>query len=345
MSDYRRSMGIALLGWLIASTAHGQTVTPSFQELPPLPGYIISFASGVSPDGRYVVGYSAGLNGVQQACRWSPTGEVEPIDQNYSATKCSYDGSVVVGETHQRSGYRWTGPGTSQVLPLFVANDVSWDGSYVVGRGANYVFRWRIDGTVDTLIVNGQGVLATGISADGQTVVGDFRTTLTDRFGYVNHAFLWTPTGGLRSLGTIRNGGSSLAHAVSGNGSVVVGEARNRDGLWRAFRWTQSTGMQELGTLGGPMSAAYAASNDGSVIVGKSLINSMSSSERAFRWTNQRRMEDLKRALQNAGVTVVNDWTLLLASDVSADGTVIVGYGMNGQRQFRAFRATLPLPR
>ncbi|GBC91855.1 hypothetical protein HRbin15_00314 [bacterium HR15] len=348
MASGKWSAGLAL--WLGVVIAWSQSVTPSFIGLKPLPGYLGSIAYGVSPDGRFIVGYSFGLNGVQQACRWSATGTVEPIDQNYYAVQCSFDGSVVVGQTQvlsdgRRWGFRWTAPGTTQVLPLSLAEDVSWDGTYVVGSGPNFVFRWRTDGTTDSMVVNGVGLFAEGISADGQTVVGNYRTTLVDRFGAVDYAFVWTPSGGLRSLGTLPNGGSSTAHAVSGNGVVVVGEARNRDSWWRAFRWTSSTGMQELGTLGGPMSAAYAASYDGSVIVGKSLINSSSASERAFRWTTKKKLQDLKRELIDAGVTAVSNWILLSANDVSADGTVVVGYGLNPQGQYEAFRATLPIPR
>ena len=86
-------------------------------------------------------------------------------------------------------------------------------------------------------------------------------------------ASLWTvvATAGwsqrLTWLGTL-GGGSSVASAVSADGSVVVGEARNASGLLRAFRWTQATGMQDLGTLGGDQSEAFGVSADGSVVVG-----------------------------------------------------------------------------
>jgi probable HAF family extracellular repeat protein len=93
------------------------------------------------------------------------------------------------------------------------------------------------------------------------------------------------------------------------------------------------------------MSAAYAVSDDGSAIVGKSLINSSSGSERAFRWTPSRGMQDLRRALLDAGVAAVEGWILTSATAVSADGTVIVGVGLNPSRQWEAFRATLPVPR
>ncbi|GIV12363.1 MAG: hypothetical protein KatS3mg021_0645 [Fimbriimonadales bacterium] len=102
-------------------------------------------------------------------------------------------------------------------------------------------------------------------------------------------ASLWTvvATAGwsqrLTWLGTL-GGGSSVASAVSADGSVVVGEARNASGLLRAFRWTQATGMQDLGTLpGGNTSEALGVSADGSVVVGEAY--NASGYARAFRWT------------------------------------------------------------
>jgi hypothetical protein len=55
-------------------------------------------------------------------------------------------------------------------------------------------------------------------------------------------------------------------------------------------------------------------------------------------------MQNLKRELLDAGVTSVQSWTLTTASRVSADGTVIVGFGRNPSGQWEAFRATLPVP-
>jgi hypothetical protein len=78
---------------------------------------------------------------------------------------------------------------------------------------------------------------------------------------------------------------------------------------------------RHLRTLGGPMSAAISVSNDGAVI--------------------ERGMQQLERELLDAGVTSVNGWTLITASAVSADATVVVGYGLNPTGQWEA----IPAPR
>jgi probable HAF family extracellular repeat protein len=92
-------------------------------------------------------------------------------------------------------------------------------------------------------------------------------------------------------LGTLPGGDWSEAYGVSADGSVVVGEAENAAGQWRAFRWTAAGGMQDLGTLGGGESEAWGVSADGSVVVG--WADNAAGQSRAFRWTAARGMQDL----------------------------------------------------
>ena len=146
-------------------------------------------------------------------------------------------------------------------------------------------------------------------------------------------------------------GSESFATAISGNGLVIVGEARDASGFWRAFLWTASTGMQDIGTLGGPESAAFAVNNDGTVIVGSSLTSGGSASNAAFVWTAKTGMQDLKTALQAVGVHTADNWVSLATVDgISADGTVIVGYGLTPRTkafpfgQWEPFRVVLPVP-
>jgi probable HAF family extracellular repeat protein len=56
----------------------------------------------------------------------------------------------------------------------------------------------------------------------------------------------WSQQPSLTWLGTLPDGGWSWAHGVSADGSVVVGGAYNAAGRWRAFRWTQAGGMEDL---------------------------------------------------------------------------------------------------
>jgi probable HAF family extracellular repeat protein len=129
-------------------------------------------------------------------------------------------------------------------------------------------------------------------------------------------------------LGTL-GGWVSWAYAVSADGSVVVGKSENAAGRFHAFRWTESGGMQDLGTLpGGRYSYAFAVSADGSVVVG--WATNAAGYDRAFRWTASGGMQDLG--------TLGGDRSW--ANGVSADGSVVVGAYEVGYNDDRAFRWT-----
>jgi probable HAF family extracellular repeat protein len=130
-------------------------------------------------------------------------------------------------------------------------------------------------------------------------------------------------------LGTLPYGGRSDAYDVSADGAVVVGWAYNAAGYARAFRWTASGGMQDLGTLGGYRSWAYGVSADGSVVVGEA--ENAAGQRRAFRWT-------AVGGMQNLGTLPGYDSSYAYA--VSADGAVVVGWAENAAWQRRAFRWT-----
>jgi probable HAF family extracellular repeat protein len=341
-------MLVLLLGLMLAIISPSRLsaqVPASFQGLGQIPGEDGSFALGVSNDGSVVVGYGVLPSGEPVAFRWSAVDGMQPVGNTPYARKTSSNGSLVVGQTvgpdSQWHGYRWTAAAGMEILPLYDALDVSADGNVVVALA----LRWAAPGTVQNLGTLGGGYTsAEGISANGQIVIGWSVTSIPGQFGNLKHAFFWTAATGMQDIGALA-GGDSLGHAISGDGNVIVGEARDKNFFWHAFRWTATTGMQDLKTLGGTMSAAHGASLDGSVIVGKSLITSATGSERAFRWTTRTGMGDLRQELLNAGVAAVQNWILSVATDVSADGTVIVGYGLSPTKRWEAFRAVLPIPR
>ena len=174
-----------------------------------------------------------------------------------------------------------------------VAFGTNADGSVIVGQSATglfdqsghtlyHAFRSTADGQVTDLgtLGNVSGVsIATATNSDGSVVVGQSATSLTDTFGTtLNHAFRWTINGGMADLGTLQNVvGNSRANGTSADGSVVVGfstapQDPNGSAYYHAFRWTQTDGMRDLGTINDAagFSSANSVSGDGSVVVGES---------------------------------------------------------------------------
>ncbi|MBL9163112.1 MAG: hypothetical protein JNL18_10285 [Planctomycetaceae bacterium] len=216
--------------------------------------------------------------------------------------------------------------------------DVSADGSIVVGFSTSTIggeaFRWTEAGGMV-----GLGFLSPaapdsdgwGISADGSIIVGESG----------GKAFKWTQSDGMTSLGAGRavaasNDGSKIVgfgdvtngHAVTPDGAVWVGASNFGSGQ-EAFRAT-SGGVQPLGDVPGFdfASVALGITPDGSVIVGQSNAF-LDPDGRGFpvettvaiRWTESEGMVPIGD-LPGGGHGST-------ATDVSADGSVIVGWGVS----------------
>ncbi|SCN47922.1 hypothetical protein BAZMOX_42425_0 [methanotrophic endosymbiont of Bathymodiolus azoricus (Menez Gwen)] len=254
-------------------------------------------ASGVSGDGKIVVGYKTNNSRIE-AFRWTSGGgmvDLGFLDSNAhtDAQGVSRDGSTVVGYSsitssggtaNDTKAFRWTEKGGMEELKdlngNFIAAQaraVSGDGSVVVGATSKTyeAFIWTKAGGIEILSTDfptDSSSDAFGISTDGSVVVGYHQ----DSGGHLE-AFRWTKAGGLKNLGDLPGGDkSSLASAVSGDGNVVVGESRSGRAD-EAFRWTQSGGMQSVsewltdnGVIATPIiSTALGTNDDGSVVVGE----------------------------------------------------------------------------
>jgi probable HAF family extracellular repeat protein len=112
-------------------------------------------------------------------------------------------------------------------------------------------------------------------------------------FGTDRRAFMWSSARGMEQLGTSQNGFRSVATGINANGDVV-GTEYPPGGLARAFRWTRTDGMTELG---GTPSYCIATSaqgiNKGGEVVGSCLIDQRQTVYRPFQWTAGKGMEDL----------------------------------------------------
>jgi probable HAF family extracellular repeat protein len=326
-----------------------------------------TYASAISGDGSTIMGYgwvcanggtACASSDTVKAYRWTLAGKYQILGSPgksdfFGAGAVSYNGSVIAGEHPQPSGFaafRWTSAQGMKPLPMNIASAVTADGLMVAG-GDNW---WKTTGQTgifgpfpgeqDQTAAFGLSGTSLAPVAVGAAIKG------SNPFGATFHAFRWTPGGGLEDLG-LTTGTESIAIAISADGSVVVGEARDASGFWRAFRWTASTGMVDIGTLGGPESAAFAVNKDGTVIVGSSLTNGSTGSSHIFRWTTKTGMQDLLTVLQTAGVHTADKWVdLNNMVGVSADGTVMVGYGLSPRTksfpfgQWTPFLIVLPVP-
>ncbi len=352
-----------------ASSAFGTSKPPSgasrasFQGLGQMPGSSCGTqALGISGDGSVIAGAGCVSSGKTEAFRWTAAGGYRVLGDlgggSSDARAASFDGSVVVGQSVDASGtpraYRWTAAQGMVALPLLQAgtlgneaDSVTDDGTMVAGGNA----WWKTSGQTGSF---GGGTCSAlqaplrmvDLSADGSVAAGSGAGGL-DMFGQqATNAYRSTPAGNCQDIDAVFNRNSD-ASGISADGTVIVGEMQVGS-PYLAFRWTASTGMVNLGSLGGGLSRATATSQDGSVVVGTSLTTTSSGSAHAFVWTARCGMLDLQTALR--GAKIPSGWVLQTATDVSEDGTVITGWGVSppppGSKfgQTEPWRAILPAP-
>ncbi len=242
-----------------------------------------------------------------------------------SAYSVSDDGSVVVG-TSDTSGngvraFRWTQStgmvslGTLGGLESF-GRAVSGDGSVIVGaadsNSRREAFRWTQSTGMQPIEPRGLSSAAAGVSANGLVVAGVWRFSISP---LVDYGFVRTlvQTFDLEAF----SGSRVFVNAISRNGGVVVGCATiypTPNVTVRAFRWTASGGMQNLGQLGTGVfnnSEAFCLSEDGAIVYGLSEQGTGGGMV-MFRWTAQTGMQSTGAAMNPLATT--------------ADGAVVVGH-------------------
>ena len=352
---------IVAAGTLFASVStSGGGVIPSFTGL----GFLTggghqSVATAISSDGRVVVGASdsTGSNPYgEQAFAWTAEygmtglGFLSSTSASSGALNISGDGQVIVGRsssaTNCTEAFRWSQDGgllgLGQLPGGICYSDAlgaSGDGSVIVGYGSDAngakAFRWTASQGMESLgaLPGGLASTATAISPDGSFIVGYSESAM-----YPNgEPYVWQATKGMVGLGSLE--GCSRAGAafdVSDGGKVIVGSLGCSKGDI-PFRWTMSQGLVPLGGING---WARAVSEDGSVIVGHTLGDD----ETAFVWDQVHGTRVLADVLTGVYGLDLAGWRLLEARDVSADGTSIVGMGVDPTGQIEAWRASIPEP-
>ncbi|MFQ3611999.1 MAG: hypothetical protein SNJ72_10960 [Fimbriimonadales bacterium] len=161
---------------------------------------------------------------------------------------------------------------------------------------------------------------ARGVSLDGSTVVGWSYNTSAETYT----AFRWTGSSGMMPLLYPEN---SRAWAVTPDGTKIVGQEASFTSY--AFIWTEAGGLMYLPSINNSLdTAALAISPEGNVVVGWSAPPP-SNQRRAVRWLNS--------SVQTLGTL---GGSVEVATGVSSNGTVIVGWTRSASWGDRAFRWT-----
>ncbi len=248
-------------------------------------------------DGSVIAGDAAGFMGVApRAARWSESGGWLVLEgQGFApiqARGISADGRILVGTLQPEGGmitreaFIWTEENGFEPLGTIEdgsieASGISADGTVVSATASfgviDVALRWtRETGLVELPILEGtDSCAARNISADGTTVAGFCGEDTSPE------AVVWDHRG-VVSLGFLPGGVGSLLWAISGDGSVGVGEAGDSEGIARAAIWTAADGVRDLREVladlglgtevnGWFLLSANAISSDGHVIAGRGI--------------------------------------------------------------------------
>ncbi|MEY3230014.1 MAG: hypothetical protein RL689_101 [Planctomycetota bacterium] len=320
----------------------------------------------VSGDGS-VVAYPVYPPGVvsgyipRSIARWSPGGAVQeitpPLGGLYPAVGVSSDGGVVLGDT-----WRWSvANGYENLFPLLVDERGIWtslffgmsdDAQTYVGIRGIYpdpgdMFTLRPSTGQTTVLPRSSGVASgyyyfNAISGDGRVVGGAARSIGSSMNSFDIYAPVVISGTTPQLISPLVDGNFQGVNDLNGDGSVAVGVIAQSFTL-RAFRWTAAGGLELIDEdAQGPSgsTSARAVNGDGNVIVGEA-VRFGTGGTTAWIWRAGIGFRDLKQELESTYELDLQGWQLLVATDVSNDGKVIVGQGRNPQGVEQAFYVRL----
>jgi uncharacterized membrane protein len=322
-----------------------------------------SIAFGVSGDGTTAVGESVGSQGIE-AFRWTEADGLVGLgffphqpDTSSQAHATNVDGTIIVGVAgrpdallEEGAPFGWTEATGMLLIPNLggsdtggIAQSITPDGNIIVGWVGSptgyQAFRWTQATSTQGLglLPNEKISRALGVSADGSVIVGNGSVDTLD----FPHPFRWTADTGKVILPALNPETIGSANAITPDGTVIVGQSAGR-----AVRW-EGDQVENLGELpGGSQASTYwaqAVTEDGSIVTGVGDYNASQGTGEAFIWDAQHGMRSLRLLLLSQyGLTEVTDWVLFAATGMSADGSVIVGYGFDPQGFQEGWLVRLP---
>ncbi len=276
------------------------TLATGLQNLGVSPGADHSYAYGMSGDGLVIVGAS-GDQVYDTACRWTQGTGMQSLGaiaagRSSFASDASTNGDIVFGFGYEAN-----------------SSESAWTWTSATGMQR---FGQRLPGTSHSagLAMTGDGSFYTGFCFNNAPAL------------IYPTACRWAADGSIISLGTLPGSVWSVPGDLSANGEIIVGYAADANGdNYRAFKWTEATGMQDLGFPADCTAAsAVSISGDGFIITGYGVNGS---TIRPCLWVNGGPPQLLETYLQARGVST-SEWTLQTAA-VSLDGSTMAGTGMH----------------
>ena len=229
-------------------------------------------------------------------------------------------------------------PGQSINARLLAIND---GGSVAVGQD-------KLDGLLKPIVSVDGGTVenllapygpdttggAVGVTTDGQKIAGTVWIAAGPARGVT-----WSLEGDEWVMSFLDDGDGikTIVDAMTPDGSIIVG-SRDINGDDTPFRWTEAGGFELLDMPDGAVwSNVTGVSDDGQVLVGSF------SNFKAGLWDATNGWRHLEDVLIDADV-LPSGWVLQGISDLSGDGSTMVGQAFDDQGYTQAFRAVVPRP-
>lgn len=194
-------------------------------------------------------------------------------------------------------------------------------------------FYWRTVGrffSLGSLPPGWTQTTASGISHDGALIIGNAI------INGVSRPYRWDDGGRFADLGNLPPGWSDMeSSGVSGDGRYIVGSATTPSGTNAAY-WEPAALYHDDGRFGGAHSTYLAANGDGSIRVGRSSIPHGNASYTPIIFTPEYGLRSLPQLLRSWRQPGMDQWEMDTATGISADGTVVVGYGWQGLPRVRS---------
>jgi hypothetical protein len=160
-------------------------------------------------------------------------------------------------------------------------------------------------------------------------------------------AWIWTQAGGMVGIGDLAGGiFESRIASMSPDGSILLGASYGTHGQG-SFLWTHAGGMEALDVVpagmpnaGNGWNAIDLTPNAEFIVGGSAFPGALH--EQAVVWDATNGLRLVSDVLVTGIGVDLGDWQLVRASQVSADGTILAGDGLNPDGDREGWIATLP---